>query len=77
MIRVTRFVITSFLLIAGFIVVPSGLLRISLGQDDKRHGKVKPPDKPQVETVVEAGDASALRCRGHILHGANDKKQKH
>ena len=40
-----------------------------MGNDIKASKKIKPPDKPPVETVVEAGEAEPVRCKGHILHG--------
>ena len=68
MVRRIRFFFFALLLIAASIMVPSALMRATLGDNDKGK-KIKPPDKPAVETVVEVGDASPSRCKGHILHG--------
>ncbi len=67
MIRATRIFAGLVLLLGALLLIPSNLMRTSLGQDGKKHGKVKAPDKPQVETIVVAGEASPVRCKGHIL----------
>jgi hypothetical protein len=72
MVRSTRLFLFALLLIAAPIIVPSGLMQSTLG-DNNKDKKIKPPDKPAVETVVEVGEASPIRCKGHILHGP--KKQ--
>jgi len=70
MIRTGRLFFFALLLVAASITVPSAFMRTTLGDNNK---KIKPPAKPAVETVVEVGEASPIRCKGHILHGP--KKQ--
>ncbi|PYT09274.1 MAG: hypothetical protein DMF60_02860 [Acidobacteria bacterium] len=68
MIRATRILAGSALLLVALFLIPSNLISTSSGKDGKENGKVKAPDKPNVETVVLPGEASPVRCKGHILH---------
>jgi len=66
MIRATRIFSGSVLLLVALFLIPSSLISTSSGKDGKDKGKVKAPDKPNVETVVLPGEASPVRCKGHI-----------
>jgi|GEM_PF-6473771 len=72
MVRTGRLFFLALLLIAASIMVPSAFMRTTLG-DNNKDKKIKPPDKPAVETVIEVGEASPIRCKGHILHGPKNK----
>src|SRR5262249_21896213 len=73
MIRSIRFFVCLLLLITASIIIPSTLMRTTMGADNKGPKKIKPPDKPAIETIVKVGEGPTVRCKGHILHGPNKK----
>lgn len=69
-----RLIICAALLIGASLTVPTGLIQTIEGKDKPEKGnKIAPPPKPDIQTVIVPGDATPIKCKGHVKH---DKKVK-